>query len=130
MEKLNRTMNSDEAVILGTTYIGASQSSSFIVKTATLKSFCNIEVIFVNNEQQITLFEPHFVIAEPVSVTVPYQTARNFTIFADQSPTLIRYYGLENTTEIEDNDLVNLTFPFDTTLVPRLVNAQFNSTNV
>lgn len=45
MEKLNRTMNSDEAVALGAGYRGASNSAAFIVKKVVLSPFVNTNIL-------------------------------------------------------------------------------------
>lgn len=54
--KIDRTMNSEEAIVLGAGYVGATRSSAFIVKDVDMKSFANINVSFIHNNTVIPIF--------------------------------------------------------------------------
>ncbi|EAX92245.1 dnaK protein [Trichomonas vaginalis G3] len=51
MEKLNRTMNSDEAIAIGACYAGAATSSAFIIQKVNSKLFSNVDVFFRDNDR-------------------------------------------------------------------------------
>lgn len=56
--RLNRTMNSDEAIALGAGYVGASNSADFLaVKKVKISSFCNFNVFLLHNQKIIKLFD-------------------------------------------------------------------------
>lgn len=53
MTKLNRTMNSDEAIALGAGYIGASRSTSFLIKKVNIRPFAGVNVTLVREGEVI-----------------------------------------------------------------------------
>ena len=56
LQKLNRTMNSDEAVALGAGYVGASQSQIFIVKKVRHVTPCHTNVTITHGDKTIPIF--------------------------------------------------------------------------
>jgi molecular chaperone DnaK (HSP70) len=68
--KLNRTMNSDEAVALGAAYIGAAQSADFITtKRVKFDPFCDTNVSLMHNGVVTSLFNQ----SDHISDSTPYQ---------------------------------------------------------
>lgn len=53
MVKLNRTMNSDEVIALGAGYIGASRSTSFLIKKVQMRPFVGVNVSLAKNHEVI-----------------------------------------------------------------------------
>ena len=57
MNKLNRTMNSDEAIALGAGYIAAAKSSSFVIKPVHIYPIVGVNVTLVcPDRQELVLF--------------------------------------------------------------------------
>ncbi|KAK8895765.1 hypothetical protein M9Y10_013650 [Tritrichomonas musculus] len=56
LNKVDRTMNSEEAIALGAGYVGATHSSLFIVKDVNMKSFANCNVSFYHNNTEYKIF--------------------------------------------------------------------------
>ena len=128
MEKLNRTMNSDEAVALGAGYVGASQSNAFIVMKTIMAPFANTNVAIVHNDIKTELFGVKSRLNETVNYTFPASANGNVTIFADDVPFETVFLNLpENTT---DDVNVTLTWGFDEMTMPWILKVYVNDTAI
>lgn len=126
LEKLNRTMNSDEAVALGAGYVGASQSSAFIVKQVKMAPFCNSEVFIEHNGKKTQIFTPKSRLNETAFYEFPVSENGNITIIDDGDELeTINIQLPENTSEE-----LNLTvwFAFDELTAPYMYHIQLNGT--
>ena len=129
MEKLNRTMNSDEAIALGAGYVGASTSSSFIIQKVNMSSFalCNVSFydekgnnysLFTEKNRLTDTAIVNFSIATlPKKITIHVEGEGDFETFAVKIPDTIP------SGEISQDDKVSLEFGFDEITIPVLKKA-------
>ena len=128
MEKLNRTMNSDEAVALGAGYVGASQSNAFIVMKTQMAPFANTNVTLLHKGVETQLFGIKSRLNETVNYTFPASENDNVTLFADGVAFETFFLNLpENTT---DDVNVTLTLGFDEMTMPWILKVFVNDTAV
>lgn len=92
-EKLNRTLNADEAIVIGAGYIGASYSSSFIVKKVKIDPFCNVNVSIENGGKYIRIFNE----------TDALKSRANYTIDIPSNVSLFSNDQLLGTYQFEGN---------------------------
>jgi len=126
MDKLNRTMNSDEAIALGAGYVGASISSAFQIPSVSMSTFSGIDVNMINGNQTYQIFSKSSKASEQVSFNFSASTPiTNFSIIVDGEYEMFNYelFIPMNTTH---SDQVFLTFGFDVFSQPILVKATLN----
>ena len=131
MEKLNRTMNSDEAIALGAGYAGAARSAAFIIQKINMSSFCGVNVSFSTNTTDYPLYTEDMpldlhvyhnisVKALPMNITVQIENEGDFMTY--------EIYPPENITEEDEN--VVLEFGFNDLTIPVLWSADYNNTRL
>ena len=128
MEKLNRTMNSDEAIALGAGYIGATRSSSFVVKSVKIKPLVCIEVILAKGGDTTVLFAASDRITDTVNVTYKVNELQEFSLIAGENHTSLLTFSVVVPEDREPNDEVTLVFGFNHLHVPTIINASINGT--
>lgn len=129
MEKLNRTMNSDEAMALGATYVGASNSNAFIVKTIKTKPFALIKTsLLLPNGEKRPLYQEESCTTDDVRVLLEVSECRSgiFSIISGNNDTVLQTFVLSIPPEQEDKDEIELKFGFNTFSVPTVLNATVN----
>jgi len=129
-ERLNRTMNSDEAVALGATYFAASQSSAFVVKKIRMSIRANIDVSLFAQNNETVLFKKDALKDSTVSVYLPVSSILNQTLMiATGTPlTPLSHFKIVLPPNSSSEDLINLTFGFNYLTIPSLLNASLNGT--
>ncbi|OHT02196.1 dnaK protein [Tritrichomonas foetus] len=125
MEKLNRTMNSDEAVALGAGYRGASNSGAFIVKKVFLAPFVNTNISIVHNGKIIELFNESSRLNETVYYAFNASENSEITIAAERELSTFSIALPENTT---DDVVINISFGFDDLTLPTVTSITINET--
>lgn len=131
MTKLNRTMNSDEAMALGATYVGASGSGAFIVKTVKTNPFTliNSSVLLPNGEKR-GLYETESRTTDEPRILLDVSECRvnggTFTILAGNNDTALETFVITIPQDYDDNEEVQLNFGFNSLSVPSLINATIN----
>jgi hypothetical protein len=129
LEKLNRTMNSDEALAVGASYVGAAASKAFIVMTTRGIFFANSLVTIVHNGTETELFTPKSRLNETATYTVVASSLEdNITIQADGDPLTTLTLALPE--NVSSDDLVTLTFAFNELTLPYLAYVTVNDTNI
>ncbi|OHS94569.1 dnaK protein [Tritrichomonas foetus] len=125
MNKLNRTMNSDEAMALGATYVGAAISGAFIVKTVKTKPFAliNSSLILGNGERKPIFDALSRTTEKPVLLLTVEQCRQPMQIVSGENDTLLQTVVLSFNEDQSDTDEVQLRFGFNSISVPTLVNA-------
>jgi molecular chaperone DnaK (HSP70) len=123
LEKLNRTMNSDEAIALGAGYVGALKSSSFIVKSVPIRPFVGIDVFLTSKKSSRMLFSELSRTNEIVSVPVDVGDLDIYAIEAGPNRTKLAKFFVEFPPDGSENDEVVLSFGFNQFLVPTILNA-------
>lgn len=119
-------MNSDEAVALGAGYVGASQSSAFIVKQVKMAPFCNSEVFIEHNGKKTQIFTPKSRLNETAFYEFPVSENGNITIIDDGDELETINIQLPENTSEELN--LTLWFAFDELTAPYLYHIQLNGT--
>ncbi|KAH0795268.1 dnaK protein [Histomonas meleagridis] len=128
MSKLNRTMNSDEAIAIGSTYIGASMSSSFIVKSIKANSAIGINVSLITpTGGKKVLFTEDSDINEKPQFLCKVGELGTFTIVSGFNDTEILLFEVVVPKESFLSDEVEIVFGLNNFLVPTVVNATINS---
>ena len=117
MEKLNRTMNSDEVVALGAGYVGASKSGSFMVKKAEIDPFANTNVTIYHNGKITHIFNETSRLNETYVYQYNASVNGNISIYADKLITTFNFSLPENTT---DDTPVKIIFGFDDFTIPNV----------
>jgi hypothetical protein len=128
LEKLNQSMNSDEALALGAGYVGAAASSVFIVLRTVLTTFAHCNTSIVHGDIEIPIFNETSTLRDTFNYT--YQASDNGKIFmiVDGEPLMGFQLALpENTTE---NATVNLFFNFGELTLPQLARATVDDTEL
>jgi hypothetical protein len=129
LEKLNRSMNSDEALAIGATYIGAAASSTFIVVKSHLSLFANSRVTVIHNGTITELFKTTSKLNETAAYVVAAASlAESLTIEADGEPltTLL----LELPKDVDPSESVTLVFAFNELTLPFLSHVTVKNANV
>ena len=130
MEKLNRTMNSDEAIALGAGYIGATRSSSFVVKSVKIKPLVGIEVSLSKGEDKTVLFKASDRTTDYVTLKYKVGDLSEFAIVAGQNNTTLVTFSVVVPGERDPAEEVELVFGFSHLHVPTIVNASINGTTL
>lgn len=127
MEKLNRTMNSEEAIALGAGYIGASLSGQFVVKLCKIRPFSLINVSMTDGNTTTPLFDEFSRIHEvKILLFTVEDMPEKFTIISGNNSTKIMTYHVEIPKDAIKTDEIHLKFGFDHRKVPVLFNATLN----
>ena len=98
LKKLNRTMNSDEAVALGAGYVGAVQSQLFIVKNVRLVVPCHVNVTLRHGDKKVKLFNETSYLTNTHRYSYTAADNANITIFANGVPMTTFIVDLPNNT--------------------------------
>lgn len=129
MNKLNRTMNSDEAMALGAGYVAASRSGSFLIKPLKLRILTGVNVtLMLGNGREKPLFNS--------TSTTRDISGVNVTLFDIQAPFVIKCDGVVLTqfhvdppANVTANSTITLLFNFDSLTLPSVYGAvHFNGT--
>ena len=130
MEKLNRTMNSDEAVALGATYYAATQSSAFIVKKINLHIKNNFDVSLLFNNHEILIYNRSSYLDQIIYIELPIEEVLpyNLTIATGNPLTPLSHFSINKPDYYNSNDTIKLTFSFNHLTIPILLNATLNDT--
>ena len=128
MSKLNRTLNSDEAMALGAGYIGATLSSSFVVSKVNMKLYCRINVSIKIDDEIIPIFNETSKLSEKIKIKRKISEINSLiTIIIDGEGELFQY-DLNYPTNVTENDIITLFFLFDNFSLPILSKAIINET--
>ncbi|KAH0792343.1 dnaK protein [Histomonas meleagridis] len=130
LSKLNRTMNSDEAVALGAGYVGASESTLFIIKKITMKAFCNMNVFLLHgNNEEIQIFNETSYLTDTYKYTFDAKDNDNITIMAGNPPTKVitMFMNLSNNTKPSSKIVLNIGFNEFT--IPNITSIKLNGFN-
>jgi molecular chaperone DnaK (HSP70) len=126
LAKLNRTMNSDEAIALGAAYVGASKSSSFIVPPVKIRPLVGINVSLQAKGGLRELYAADQRTTEVITIPILVRDLTQYSIVAGANKTRIVQFDVnlpDNATE--DNEVV-FTIGFNQFLVPDILNATLN----
>lgn len=132
MAKLNRTMNSDEAIALGAGYIGASRSTSFLIKKVNIRPFAGVNVTLHREGQQIKeLFNEtsRTTIPQIYNTTVGDLFQSNFSLECN-GVELLTFNFTERPENITDEMNAFVLFFFDAYTMPNLYYAYANRTTL
>ena len=124
--RLNRTMNSDEAIALGAGYIGAANSADFLAtKKVKISTFCNMDVFLRHNEQIIQLFNKTDRIDDTNSYEFKsYQNAYISILTGSKEINMeeIVKFIVKIPPETNENATIHVDFGFDEFLLPGIFN--------
>ncbi|OHT10699.1 dnaK protein [Tritrichomonas foetus] len=128
MIKLNRTMNSDEAIALGAGYIGASRSSSFVIKPIRIRPFAGVNVsLWKDGDYVQELFNETSRTTDFQIVNTTIGNLGNFTITCN-NVTQIGFNFTDIPENLTNEDTVEMFFYFDAYTSPTIYGAFCNST--
>ncbi|OHT04038.1 dnaK protein [Tritrichomonas foetus] len=125
--KLNRTMNSDEAIALGAGYIGASKSAEFVTtKKVKIDPFCNTNIHLVHNGKRVDLFNKTNRLDD--SNFYEYKSCDNseISIMADNPPTEVIKFKVNLPKTAQGNVTIHVDFGFDEFTLPGIFNINLN----
>ena len=118
LRKLNRTMNSDEAVALGAGYVGAVQSQLFIVKNVRLVVPCHVNVTMTHGEKIVKLFNESSYLTNTHRYSYTAQENANITLFVNDVPMTTFCVDLPNNTKPDAK--IQLVFGFNDFTIPNV----------
>ena len=127
LKKLDRTMNSDEAIALGAGYVGAAQSSLFIVKKVNMKPFCNINVSLIHGNKEFHIFNESSYLDEEFKYNFKAEENDNFSILINGNPMTNFFINLSNKTK--PTAKIALTIGFDSYSIPNITVLKLNNFN-
>jgi hypoxia up-regulated 1 len=116
LEKLNRTMNSDEALALGAGYRGATESSAFIVMAVQLRSLANANVVVKHGDTEFELFNLSSYHDDVGYYRYQAKDNANISVVSGGAVVSTFFINLPENTTVEDT--VSLRFGFDDLTVP------------
>jgi molecular chaperone DnaK (HSP70) len=126
--KLNRTINSDEALAVGSAYVGANVSKTFIVTKTRLSILANTQVKISHQGADTILFNATAKLTDRANYTFPASANHNLTLITDGAPyTDILVKLPDNTSE---DAVVTLEFSFNEYTLPHLMHVFVNGTRV
>ena len=130
MEKLNRTMNSDEAIAIGAGYAGAATSAAFIIQHINMSSFCGVNTSFITPEREYPLFQEKTPQSEHIFVNfTAKELPKNITLHVDGEGDFFTY-ELKLPEGINETENITLEFGFSDITIPVLWDAQWNRTRL
>ncbi|OHT07024.1 dnaK protein [Tritrichomonas foetus] len=124
LKKLDRTLNSDEAIALGAGYVGASQSSMFIVKKLNLSPYCRINVSLVHGDTELKIFNETSHLNETYKYLFYAENNDNFTIKVNGKVMTQFYINLSNKTK--PNAQIFLNIGFNEYTIPNVTQIKLN----
>jgi molecular chaperone DnaK (HSP70) len=125
--RLNRTMNSDEAVALGAAYIGAVQSADFVAaKRVKFDPYCNTNVSIVHNGNLTELFRPTNYVSDSISYQFKVRENGNISIVAGSPAMRLIDFEVVIPETARGNVTVSIDFGFDEYTLPGLYNVRLN----
>ena len=128
--KLNRTLNSDEAVAIGAGYIGAVYSNSFIIRKVKMSPILSVNVSMVYGDEKVLLFrEGQF---DTDNLTIDFAVKdlpNNFTIEIDGDTNFFHYF-FNISDKFNSTDIITLRFRFNQLSIPILQNATIGKDKV
>ena len=130
MNKLNRTMNSDEAMALGAGYVVASRSGSFVIKPLKIRTLTgvNVTLMFPDGHERL-LFNETSATRDVTSVNVTLNDlAHRFALKCNGVE--IAYFNVTQPADAKEDAHVTIFFNFDSLTLPTVLAAvYYNGTN-
>jgi molecular chaperone DnaK (HSP70) len=130
LAKLNRTMNSDEAIALGAAYVGASKSSAFIVSSVVVRPFAGINVSLDTKNGLRPLFAVDDRTTEERLIPIAVSDLGDQAIVVGDNRTTLVTFTANLPEQYSERDEVVLAFGFTNLLVPDVINATINGTAI
>lgn len=130
MTKLNRTMNSDEVIALGAGYIGASRSTSFLIKRVNIRPFAGVNVtLHRGDEKLLDLFNETSRTTTPgiYNSTVGDLFKGNFTVKCN-GVEIFSFNFTDRPENLTDDTNAFALFFFDAYTMPNFYSAYANKT--
>jgi molecular chaperone DnaK (HSP70) len=125
--RLNRTMNSDEAVALGAAYIGATQSADFVApKKVRLDPLCNTNVSIIHHGNRTELFNETNYMSDSTTYQFKVRDNGNVSILAGSPPVNLIDFEVVVPETARDNVTVSIDFGFDEYTLPGIYNVRLN----
>ena len=124
--KLDRTMNSEEAIALGAGYVGATESTLFVIKKLIMKAFSNTNVFLAHGDKKIQLFNESSYLIDSYRYDCLASDNGNFTILAGNPPTEVSTFTLNLTNTTKPNAKIMFEFGFDEYTIPVVKNVKLN----
>ncbi|OHT05114.1 hypothetical protein TRFO_27296 [Tritrichomonas foetus] len=127
MVKLNRTMNSDEALAIGAGYFGAAMKDNFEIKPVKISSHLQIQILLKHSKGTHLIFNETNKNTDKVRKIFNATTCdRNYTILADGIPMLDFQIHLPEA-NLTLNDKLIITFAFNRFNAPFIYNISLSS---
>ncbi|OHT13615.1 dnaK protein [Tritrichomonas foetus] len=131
MTKLNRTLNSDEAVALGAGYVGQRLTSFFKSdknnkNQVIFKPLCGINVNLYQNDDFVKEIYTESSKIDDISKIDLNRNQIDGVFHIVVNNWTVSSFTFENVEEIQENDVISLMFYFDKASVPSLYSAYLN----
>jgi heat shock protein 4 len=124
LNKLNRTLNSDEAIALGAGYCAASRSNSFQLIKPNVQPIAGINAtLTLPSGETVGVFNRSSRITDTVMVNVPATQLGNFTISCDGVP--MSLFTIPELKNVTDDVNVSIKLFFDKLTVPSVYAVYF-----
>ena len=127
MKKLNRTMNSDEAMALGSTYFGVSSSMSLQLKKIKFNPIIGINISIVKPSGEIQgLFSENSRVNDIASVSCKVSELGTFSIITGKNHFVLFNFTIIPNENSFQNDKVKITIGLTKYLIPTVFVAKTN----